>query len=195
MIGVVLAGGASRRLGEDKARVSVHGASEPDLLNCTIRLLTSCTRDVVVSCRPDRDTGSYKFIHDLEEGQGPFGGLYSVLRVIREPLLVLSCDLPFMTLPVLQRLIEARAARTPGSLMTTYRQQETGFIEALVAIYEPECLPFFEQARIQGIRKLSRVIPDSLRTELVYTSAEAQPFFNINYPEDLAEARRLAQKT
>ena len=194
MIGVVLAGGESRRLGHDKVRLSVHGGNSPDMLTRTARLLAGCTDGIVVSCRASRDVRPYRCIPDVEEGLGPFGGLYSVLRVIEEPVLVLSCDLPFMTEALLQRLIHARNNRKAQTIMTTFQQEETGFIEALVAVYEPACLPFFEQARREGIRKLSRVIPEPLRMCIPYTESESLPFFNINYPEDLAQARRLAQK-
>ena len=40
--------------------------------------------------------------------------------------------------------MKARDARPADALMTTYQQAETGYIEALTAIYEPGCLPFFE---------------------------------------------------
>ena len=62
--------------------------------------------------------------------------------------------------PTLRRLLDAREARLPGTIMTTYQQEETGFIEALVAVYEPACLPWFDAAWEQGIRKFSVVIPE-----------------------------------
>ena len=112
--------------------------------------------------------------------QGPFGGVYSALRRLQKPILVLSCDLPFMDGPTLRRLLDAREARLPGTIMTTYQQEETGFIEALVAVYEPACLPWFDAAWEQGIRKFSVVIPEELRTHVPYSRSEALPFFNIN---------------
>ena len=76
--------------------------------------------------------------------------------------------------------------------MTTYQQEETGFIEALVSVYEPACLPWFELAWEKGIRKFSMVIPEGLRTHVPYSRSDALPFFNINYPADFEIARRLA---
>ncbi len=193
MLGIIMAGGLSRRLGRDKVRLAVHGEGMPDMLERTGQLLARHTDDVLVSARTGRDAGPYRLIPDLVEGLGPFGGIYSVLHATREPLLVLSCDLPFMDDATLETLLQARAARPPHALMTTFLQEETGFIEALVAVYEPACLPYFEAARAEDERKLSRVIPPALRAQVPYGAAEALPFFNVNYPADFELARRLLE--
>lgn len=198
MIGVVLAGGRSTRLGQDKVRLRLPGDGR-DMLARTADLLAACTDGVVISCRaPDAGEETLalpgiRSIPDAEPGLGPLGGVWSALRELRQPILVLSCDLPFMDVPTLRRLIDARGARPPEALMTTFQQAETGFIEALVAVYEPACLPWFDAAWEQGIRKFSVVIPEELRTHVPYARSEALPFFNINYPADFEIARRLAE--
>lgn len=198
MIGVVLAGGRSTRLGQDKVRLRLPGDGR-DMLARTADLLAACTDGVVISCRaPDAGEETLalpgiRSIPDAEPGLGPLGGVWSALRELRQPILVLSCDLPFMDVPTLRRLIDARGARPPEALMTTFQQAETGFIEALVAVYEPACLPWFDAAWKQGIRKFSVVIPEELRTHVPYSRSEALPFFNINYPADFEIARRLAE--
>ncbi len=192
MYGIVMAGGLSSRMGRNKLRLSIHGDGGPDMLERTVGLLKGCTDDVFVSCRDPEDALPFQSIPDEVDRQGPFGGVYSVLRRLRKPVLVLSCDLPFMDRATLSRLLAARAARERGTIMTTYRQEETGFIEALVSVYEPACLPWFELAWEKGIRKFSMVIPEGLRTHVPYSRSEALPFFNINYPADFEIARRLA---
>lgn len=218
LIGVVLAGGLSTRMGLDKRALRLHG--EKDMLEHTIELLSGCTSRVVVSCRDDSlpdcvRAGRVPYIPDLLPDSplsapqttpahaetaaaagkvGPLGGMYACLKALGGPLLVLSCDLPFMTVAVLRTLITARHRASVSStppLMTTFRQAETGFIEALVAIYEAESLPYFEQALISGVRKLNAVIPQTRRCDVPYTHREAMPFFNVNYPADLELARQV----
>jgi len=190
--GVVLAGGLSTRLGHDKAVIRLHGEQGPDLLVRTAALLEPLVDEVWISCRPGRCvTGPYLRIYDEVQGLGPFGGVMTALRAAQGPVLVLSCDLPFMERTLLERLLERRVARHPEALMTTFRQEETGFIESLVAVYEYACLPFFEDALTDGVHKLSRVIPAERREDIVYTQNEALPFFNVNYPADLEMARRI----
>ena len=198
MIGVVLAGGRSTRLGQDKVRLRLPGDGR-DMLARTADLLATCTDGVVISCRaPDAGEETLalpgiRSIPDAKPGLGPLGGVWSALRELRQPILVLSCDLPFMDMPTLRRLIDARGARPPEALMTTFQQAETGFIEALVSIYEPACLPFFEEAHARNLRQLNLVIPEKLQSRVVYTRAEALPFFNINFPGELEQARRMAE--
>lgn len=197
MIGVVLAGGRSTRLGQDKIRLRLPGDGR-DMLARTADLLAACADGVAISRRASSGGDApalpgIRSIPDAEDGLGPFGGIWSALRELRQPILVLSCDLPFMDRPTLRRLIEARAARAPEAIMTTFLQAETGFIEALVSIYEPACLPFFEDARARGLRQINLVIPEALQARVAYTRAEALPFFNINFPEELEQARRMAE--
>lgn len=214
VVGVVLAGGLSSRMGTDKARLRLCAPSEPDLLTRTALLLRTCTAEVAVSCRaatqtapqasspPSRQTANqiatdahpWRRILDEQEGGGPVGALCSVLRAEPRPVLVLPCDLPFMTEQVLCRLLTAHAARPPDAVMTTFRQLETGRIEPLVAVYEPACRPWFEAAVAAGNRRLNAVVPERLRYCVPYGEDEALPFFNLNSPADLEAARRLAAR-
>ena len=75
--------------------------------------------------------------------------------------------------------------------MTTFRQVETGYIEALVAVYEPEVLPLLEVAFADKLFQLNRIVPDPLRHHLPYRRDEAAPFFNVNHPADLSLLRTL----
>lgn len=192
--GVVLAGGRSARMGTEKAHIRAYGDAEPDMLERTRALLGELLPVVWISCRADNLKTGFDCVVDTQPGHGPFGGVYAaLLRAHDEGLrgvLPLSCDLPFMDAATLRRLLAARAA-APGSLMTTFRQAETGYIEALTAVYTVGALPYFEQALHAGVRKLSVVVPAHLRADIVYTREEALPFFNLNYPADLAACQRL----
>lgn len=193
--GVVLAGGYSTRMGMEKAHIKPYDNTEPDMLARTCALLQSLLEQVWVSCRPDNPKTGYVCILDIHPGLGPFGGVHAALTQAQnlglEGVLALSCDLPFMDIPTLERLLDARTHRAPDTLMTTFRQAETGFIEALAAIYEVSALPFFEAALAAGVRQLSRVLPPERRTDSIYARTEALPFFNLNYPADLEVFRRL----
>lgn len=193
--GVVLAGGLSSRLGQEKALLRVYGQEQPDLLRRTHNLLTVLLPRCWVACRPARPRPGYDCIFDQVEGLGPFSGVYAALRAAAEggfaAVLALSCDLPFMDETTLRRLLAARGTASDGRLLTTFCQRETGFIEALTAVYEVAALPLFDAALARGERKLSRIIPLERQKRIFYSQTEALPFFNINYPADLELARRL----
>ena len=196
-----MAGGLSSRLGLDKTRLHLHGVDRPTLLERTITLLREHTDEVVLSCRaqdenqPGPDWGQslcqVRQVPDPVPSIGPLGGLFACLSALPGPLLVLSCDLPFMDHPVLERLLRGHAERPREAIMTTFQQNETGYIEALVAVYESACLPYFQRALQQGVRQLNLVVPEALRHHLPYGQEQALPFFNVNYPSDLALARQV----
>ena len=114
-----MAGGLSSRMGRNKLRLSIHGDGK-DMLERTVELLGGFTDDVFVSCRAPEDAAPFKAIPDEVDRQGPFGGVYSALRRLQKPILVLSCDLPFMDGPTLRRLLDAREARLPGTIMPRF---------------------------------------------------------------------------
>ena len=66
--------------------------------------------------------------------------------------------------------------------MTTFQQAETGFIEALVSIYEPACLPFFEEARARNLRQLNLVIPEKLQSRVVYYPGRGPALLQHQFP-------------
>lgn len=199
LLGLILAGGLSSRMGLHKPALKVHGEAEPDMLVRTTALLAQCTGEVWISCRPGQPVGGYHCLHDQEEGLGPIGGIYTALQALQSGpwagMLVLSCDLPFMSLDCLHSLIAAHSVKNSPApqLMTTFLQADTGYIEALVSIYAREALPYFAKAVQGGVRQINRVIPPERRRDVPYERSEALPFFNINYPADLEMARRLIQ--
>jgi molybdopterin-guanine dinucleotide biosynthesis protein A len=193
LTGVVLAGGASVRLGRDKALVRLGGdAAGPDLLARTVDLLraTCGSARVVGRMRP-----GCACVADSVPGCGPAGGIATALEAAGGPCLVLSCDLPFMETDVLQRLIAARAKRPEGTLLTAYMAQETGRIEALVAVYEQEALPLFQDRVTRRLLKPIWVIPKERQHLVPYSAEQSRPFFNINHPADLEAARTMARRT
>lgn len=215
LIGLILAGGLSSRMGEHKPSLKVYGDNQPDMLVRTASLLKNCVDEVWLSCRMGQTVQGYTCVHDTQNGLGPMGGIHAALQALQSThyagMLVLSCDLPFMQAENLNLLLNTHCAAhyrpfagshlppsadTPSGsvpLMTTFRQEETGFIEALVSIYHRDAYPYFHDAMDAGIRQINKVIPPHLRRDIVYQRAEALPFFNINYPADLEMARRLIQ--
>ena len=121
-LGVVLAGGLSSRMGQDKAHltrqktahqnsasttVSLSGSSAQNMLGFSKQLLTDAgIKDIVIS-------GDNHQIPDLVSKAGPVGGIYSVLahylanspeHLQPKAFLILPVDLPLMTASALAEL-------------------------------------------------------------------------------------------
>ena len=187
--GIVLAGGLSSRLGQDKARLVLGRDGEgADLLSRTAALLERvCGRVMIIG----RESSLHAWRLDDRAGQGPAGGIATALRVTGCACLVLSCDLPFMEAPVLEHLLRARALRPPEALVTAYRGREGTRLEPLAAVYEPGALSFFERALAAGERKTRLAVPAVFWHCLDYGPEAERFFFNINVPADLEKARHM----
>lgn len=191
LTGLILAGGRSTRLGRDKVELSVDGQR---LLARTAGLAREFCVRVAVSGRDPAGLGlDLPWLPDDAPGQGPLGGILTGLTRLGGPLLVLACDLPLLTRDTVARLAEARASRPEGTVVTTYLQTATGYIEPLVAIYEDQARPHLAAALAAGIRQVSRALPPEGRHLLPYGPEEAHAFFNVNYPADLAVLSRLGR--
>ncbi len=190
--GVVLAGGKSTRLGRDKAFVAWRG---DDLLGQAVRRLQAFLPEVRVVGRDPAAHGlDVPWLLDDVPGLGPAGGVLTALRALGRPCLVTSCDLPLLTDEILSVLLAAWARRPAERLVTTFLQVETGYIEALVSVYEPGAAAVIEAALAGGTRKLSAIFTPALRHHIPYSRDDAMPFFNVNFPADLAVLRALEER-
>src|SRR5687767_6222187 len=98
LYGLVLAGGRSSRMGQDKALLAYHGATQ---LDWAMALIKPFVRRAFVSVRPDQTDdpvrAQYKQIVDTQSDRGPIAGIMAAQA--RHPdaaWLVLACDLPFL---------------------------------------------------------------------------------------------------
>lgn len=99
--GVVLAGGASRRMGRDKAVLRLHGERLVDRAAARLATVT----DHVVVAAGARSLGCPAEVPDAEEVQGPLAGLLAGLRAARAPVVVaVPVDAPHTSPRVLSRL-------------------------------------------------------------------------------------------
>lgn len=196
----ILAGGQSRRMGQDKALVDFLG--EP-LLQRVIRRISPVTDDlfVVAPPRPGYEAFGVRLVPDRLPGCGPLGGIYTALLSARyHRCLVLSCDLPFVN-PLLVRVL----LEWPGDydvLIPTLPEQ-TGqggpvTYETLHAVYTKRCVAAIERRLREGIYKIVsffddvQVLPIPEETLRQY-DPELLSFVNTNTPESLEWARERAR--
>ena len=204
MTGLVLTGGRSLRFGSDKSRFVLPGERQ-DMLLRTLDLLRSVpgVERLAVSCRADQAEGvksripaDVTVVEDApHEISSPFFGVMAALSALREPVLVLSCDLPRMRPDLLSQLVEARARERNALASDQELPLRTTFIhadrrvETLVSIYEPEALPFMEDTLRSGNWGLFSAIPRTRQTLLPCPDEGA--FINMNTPADTRRAQAV----
>ena len=131
IVGLVLAGGRSTRMGRDKAGLQFEGRTQ---LSRAFGLLSALTTRCFVSVRADQREdplrAGFAQVIDLPNGPaGPIGGIRAAQLAHPEAAwLVLACDLPLLDAATLQHLI---ARRDPGRTATAFRRW-TGRFDAAV---------------------------------------------------------------
>ena len=195
ILGVVLAGGRSKRYGSDKAFAELDGIS---LLHRAARTLRPLTRHVeVVANDLDRHELEGKSVRpDLVSGIGPLGGLHTAVAWAAEEGLsgavVLATDMPFVPAPLLQHLV---TLLDRGACVVPASHGPRGF-EPLCAAYDVGCLPAIEEAIERGDRAVISFFPavDLRIVDLARVSSYGDPdtmFFNVNRREDHLRADAL----
>lgn len=168
LTGIVLAGGASRRMGHDKALLDLWGRP---LLEVVIeRMRRVCAEVLVVAS----DVGPYagfgaRLVADHFRDVGVLGGLHAGLEAAANELtLAVGCDMPFLD-PCLLRAFAGWAEDFDAVLL---RQGEQ--VEPLHAAYRRTCLPAIEAAIRAGRRRVVSFFP-YVRVRYV-TPDEVKPF-------------------
>lgn len=194
--GFILAGGASRRMGRDKALLEIAG--EP-LARRTARLLEPLVRSVTLIGSPARfEALGLHVAPDDEPGRGPLGGIVTALRITEcDWNLVVGCDMPYLTAPWLEFLIATALEAQTDAVIP---QSPHGRAEPLCAMYHRRSMPVIRVEIGMGIRKVTTGLAGLAVHMLPYESWKqfdslGRLFKNMNTPEDYAEARKeLADK-
>ena len=138
LYGLVLAGGKSTRMGQDKHLLDYHGQPQAEYL---YGILQAFCEQTFMSVRADQISGQnngYREIVDQNIYRGPFNGLLSAhARYPEAAWLVLACDLPLIDEQTIAELIRTREPKTDGTAMAT---RKTGLPEPLAARWEPSGL-------------------------------------------------------
>ena len=188
----ILAGGQSSRMGTNKALAQVAG--KPIIERVIERVRPLVDELVIVTNTPEVYAwlGLPAFA-DLIPGKGPLGGLYTAVSSTRsQHTLAVSCDQPFLNAEVLRYLTGLRAGFDvvvplapdgyPQSMQAVYSKACLGPIRARIDADRLKVIGFFPDVRV-------REVPAG---EIAHLDPERNSFVNVNTPEDLAEAERLA---
>lgn len=187
--GVILAGGASSRMGKNKALLEVNGSP---IISRTYRTLASMFHEVIVVTNSPRE---YEFlpcrkVPDIYSNIGSIAGLHSALAHSTSPrAFVTACDMPFLDQSVIRYLCllqqEGYDAVIPFS---------EGGQEPLHAVYSSSCKEVFDRAIQRGERKILDILNEVEIREVSYeeirnVGGQGTSFVNVNTPEEYEELK------
>lgn len=187
--GVILAGGMSTRMGQNKALLDFMGRP---LIEKVYRTMTAIFSEVIVVTNQPEE---YAFlpcvkIPDIHVGLGSMAGIHAALAWSGNPhIFVVACDMPYLDPGLIRRLaglLGDEAALVPES---------AAGMEPLHAFYSKKSLPCFEKALVSGQVRIidlldevgARVIPAE---QVAKMSPGADSFLNINSPEEYSRLTR-----
>ncbi len=182
--GLVLAGGRSRRMKQDKALLQYHG--RPQVL-VAYDLICGFCDEVFISCREgqwtDTEILDHPLLFDEVADQGPMGGILSAFSKYPDsPWLVVACDLPFLSPATLEKLC---TNREPSAVATAFQSNHDGLPEPLCAIYEPRSMALMQEY-MQQDRRCPRKLLINSDARLLDLPAPRE-LDNINHPDEHAE--------
>jgi molybdopterin-guanine dinucleotide biosynthesis protein A len=190
--GVILAGGASRRMGQDKAFLEVGG--QP-LIAIVAERLRAVTSEVIVAAN---DTARYaafgdRCVPDVYPGVGTLGGIHAGLRAAAHDLvLVVACDMPFLNPDLLAWFVDTAGKTNGGGRADLIVLKHEDGVEPLHAVYRRSCLPAIE-ATIRTGERCAFAFYDQIvvryvsPAEIATLDPTLRSFRNLNTPDQWHE--------
>lgn len=180
----ILAGGASRRFGQDKVALflpRVLAACAP--LNLPIVIVGRSAEDAELAA-------SATHLPDDFPGQGPMGGLITALRSTNGPVLLLACDLAFLEIDALLWLLAQWEQQANKDLPLISAQSLTDVggdvaYEPLFSIYPKSSLTFAEELLAIGRRSMHQLLKHQGCHEAPLLENLVPQLRNVNTPDDL----------
>ena len=189
--GLVLAGGASRRMHTDKAALQYDGQSQ---LQRAFTLLSKVCEKTFISVRKDQ-TGdaaraAFPQIVDIHEDTGPLAGIHAAqTQYPHAAWLIMACDLPFVDEGTLRYL---SAQRDPSRAATAFRSTHDDLPEPLCAIWEP-----LSAAAVRNWIASNQKCPRKFLVNAdvtLLTQPQANALDNVNTPDEHLQALRAMNK-
>lgn len=191
--GFILVGGASSRMGNDKARLRFGDLTAVELIG---KALHQVSQSVTTVGWPDAKVARFPNIPDLRSGWGPLAGIEAALRQAQSAYcLIVGCDFPFVTAKLFERLLQL--TNDSDALVPL---QDDGQVQPLCGVYRVQtCLTATEHALAAGAHS-PRALLDKVQTrylqfsEISHLEGAEHFFFNVNTPENYRRAQDIFEQ-
>lgn len=192
-VGIVIqAGGESTRMGKDKALIPIQGMP---MIEYIIRQIEDLGDELIIITNEPENYQQFGLptYSDVIPNWGALGGLYSaIFHSSKEVCLILACDMPFVNRSLMEYIISL----SPGYDAVIPRLDKQ-FSEPFRAVYRKSCLEPIKSSIEAGKRRVNSFFDQvDIRfvdgEEIAKFDPDAITFFNVNTPEELVEAERIA---
>ncbi|MCR9172141.1 MAG: molybdenum cofactor guanylyltransferase [bacterium] len=178
--GIILAGGKSARMGQDKALMELDGTP---MIQHVTKLLSDFVSEIIVASNNKvhhvfGDIG----VTDNVINAGPMAGIEAGLKIAKnDACIVLSCDTPFLDVEILSSLTESHFQDA-----VIARCEER--VHPLIGIYRKSALPTIQEQLNQKNFKMMELLK-KINTDYVdFPSTKSKNFINLNTQEAWSQA-------
>jgi molybdopterin-guanine dinucleotide biosynthesis protein A len=189
---IILAGGASRRMGRDKAFIQIEGIR---LLDYVYRKCRELFSEIIIVTNQPQQFVDYQtpVVPDEIPGIGSIGGLYTGLRRASNYYsFCVACDMPFLKPELIARIIEKR------SNSDIVIPKTRAGLEPLHALYSKRCIEPLKKYIEKGDLKISNIL---VEVKVQYCSEEeikkVDPsllsFMNVNTKKELFKIQQMVK--
>ncbi|MDI6767277.1 MAG: molybdenum cofactor guanylyltransferase [Bacteroidota bacterium] len=182
IVGVILAGGKSSRMGQNKAMLEFRG--KPFIQHIAETLKEIFEEVIIIS----DDTEAYKFLYlpvyvDVYKNCGPLGGIHSAfINSNTENIFVASCDLPFINFDVVRFLIDHHSHNE----VTVFSVDQQ--IQPLFGLYNRSCFLELEnhlkQKRCSVLQFINNIHANVIQLKSSLAITFSENLKNVNTLED-----------
>ena len=192
LFGLVLAGGKSVRMGNDKGVIHWHGKEQRYYM---ADMLTTFCDEVFISCRTEQQSEiapEYKTLADNHEGAGPAIGILSAFKATPSAAwLVVACDLPLLDKNTIDFLISNRDI---SCIATTFKSPFDGLPEPLIAIWEPSCFEVLKAHIADGYSCPRKALMRNAARVNMLIPPDPDALMNTNTPEDAEKVKEIISR-
>lgn len=178
--GLVLAGGKSTRMGEDKSLIAYFGLEHRIYL---AKMIAPFCEKTYISCQENQlseNLDGCNPLIDLVPSKGPMSGLISAfLTHPNAAWLVIPCDLPLFSTKNITQLINERDEQ---GIATVFTSSNHDYPEPLIGIWEPSAFPLLEQQYKEGNYSLLNILNNN--HIFLVTALDPEGLTNVNTPEE-----------
>lgn len=197
-VGVILAGGQSRRMGGgDKCLLPINGKS---ILQRTIERAKSQVSTLLFNCNGDKARFNFiglPLVKDILDGwRGPLAGIHASLSWMdtyqpdAEWLVSFAADTPFFPENLAKELLKRAQGKNYEVIVATHKNE----IQPLFALWNISLLSKLEEhLHNNGNPKMQAWIKSQQHMCVEFENIYQDPFFNINTPADISAAESMSQ--
>ena len=173
---IILAGGKSSRMGQDKGLVFYRGQRMVEYVVSACKELTS---DILISTNnPEYSFLRYKLIKDNFKQLGPIGGIQAGLAASKtNENIFCPCDMPGIQSEVLKKILDKK-----NGLQVVVAADSKGKLFPVLGYYNKSALPAIEKQIAKGDFKMQHLLKELNAQTIIFPEEILK---NINYPEDL----------